>query len=101
DQRHLIVDTCMSVTENNIGFVAKDGGDEAGDVGWLVLKVGVQFDDDVGIPFDGFGKALANARAQASIGAMRNHMIRTRFDRPGLGIVGGAIVYDNDFERPA
>ena len=65
------------------------------------MQIGVQFDSDVGVYQNGFGKTATDARAQAAIRTMREYVIRACFDCPGPRIVARPVVDYDDFKSPS
>lgn len=73
-------------TDDHIGLTGDNGSDEGGDVGGVVLIIGIRIDDDVGPALHAGGKAGHEGAGEAEVGTL-DHVI----DAAGAGDLGGAV----------
>ena len=82
------IDVDLAVADHHVGFAAQDRGHELGDVGALVLVVGVGVDDHVGAELQARVQARLKRRCQALVVGQPDDVVDSvrlaRLDRPSV-----------------
>ncbi len=94
----MLVDIDLPVPDDHVGLAAEDRRHELGDVGALVLVVGVGVDDHVGAELEPGVEAGLEGGGQALVVGQADDVVDARGPRGLNGGVGGPVIDDQPFD---